>query len=161
MKMHHRLWVVWAVGLAAYLVGVMHRTSFGVAGLDAAARFGAAPVALAGFVVLQLLVYASLQIPVGVLLDHVGLAAGLYLPTESVTKAAERTEAEIAEQMAGSEEVRQVVEALEQQYDTVASGRGERASSMGLSGQLPSADELAAEVERFLAGQDDEDNGRS
>jgi proteasome assembly chaperone (PAC2) family protein len=95
-----------------------------------------------------------------VLLDHVGLAGGLYLPTESVTKAAERTEAEIAEQVAGSEEVRQVVEALEQQYDMVASGRGER-SSMGLSGQLPSADELAAEVERFLRGQDDEDDGRS
>jgi proteasome assembly chaperone (PAC2) family protein len=94
-----------------------------------------------------------------VLLDHVGLAAGLYLPTETVTKAAERTEAEIAEQVAGSEEVRQVVEALEQQYDTVASGRGER-SSMGLSGQLPSADELAAEVERFLRGQDD-DEGHS
>ena len=95
-----------------------------------------------------------------VLLDHVGLAAGLYLPTETVTKAAERTEAEIAEQVAGSEEVRQVVEALEQQYDTVTSGRGER-SSMGLSGQLPSADELAAEVERFLRGQGDEDDGRS
>jgi proteasome assembly chaperone (PAC2) family protein len=95
-----------------------------------------------------------------VLLDHVGLAAGLYLPTESVTKAAERTEAEIAEQVAGSDEVRQVVEALERQYDMVASGRGER-SSMGLSGELPSADELAAEVERFLAGQDDEDDGRS
>jgi PAC2 family len=94
-----------------------------------------------------------------VLLDHVGLAAGLYLPTETVTKAAERTEAEIAEQVAGSDEVRQVVEALEQQYDMVASGRAER-SSMGLSGQLPSADELAAEVERFLAGQDDEDDGR-
>ncbi len=89
-----------------------------------------------------------------VLLDHVGLAAGLYLPTESVTKAAERTEAEIAEQVAGSEEVRQVVEALEQQYDMVSSGRAER-SSMGLSGELPSADELAAEVERFLRGEDD------
>jgi MFS family permease len=72
MKLHHRLWVVWSVGLAAYLVGVMHRTSFGVAGLDAAARFHAAPAALAGFVVLQLLVYASLQIPVGVLLDRFG-----------------------------------------------------------------------------------------
>jgi proteasome assembly chaperone (PAC2) family protein len=94
-----------------------------------------------------------------VLLDHVGLAAGLYLPTESVTKAAERTEAEIAEQVAGSDEVRQVVEALERQYDMVASGRAER-SSMGLSGELPTAEELAAEVERFLAGQDDEENGR-
>src|SRR5919107_5483457 len=72
MKLHHRLWVVWSIGLAAYLVGVMHRTSFGVAGLDAAARFHAAPAMLAGFVVLQLLVYAILQIPVGVLLDRFG-----------------------------------------------------------------------------------------
>ncbi|MHA6618641.1 proteasome assembly chaperone family protein [Pseudonocardia sp. DLS-67] len=88
-----------------------------------------------------------------VLLDHVGLAAGLYLPTETVTKAAERTEVEIAEQVAGSDEVRQVVEALERQYDMVASGRAER-SSTGLSGELPSADELAAEVERFLRGED-------
>jgi proteasome assembly chaperone (PAC2) family protein len=92
-----------------------------------------------------------------VLLDHVGLAAGLYLPTETVTKAAERTEAEIAEQVAGSDEVRQVVEALEQQYDMVASGSAER-SSMGLSGELPSADELAAEVERFLRGEDDDNS---
>ena len=48
-----RLWVIWAVGLAAYMVGVMQRTSFGIAGLDAAARFDASPAALSGFVVLQ------------------------------------------------------------------------------------------------------------
>jgi predicted ATP-grasp superfamily ATP-dependent carboligase len=90
-----------------------------------------------------------------VLLDHVGLAAGLYLPTETLSKAAERTEAEIAEQVAASDEVRQVVQALERQYDTVSTGRGDRAS-LGLAGALPSADELAAEVERFLADQDDD-----
>ncbi|WP_214404546.1 MFS transporter [Pseudonocardia lacus] len=65
-------WVVWAVGLGAYTVGVMHRTSFGVAGLDAAERFAASPAALSGFVVLQLMVYAALQVPVGVLLDRFG-----------------------------------------------------------------------------------------
>jgi MFS family permease len=75
MKQNPRVWVVWAVGLAAYLVGVMHRTSFGVVGLDAAARYDAVPAALAGFVVLQLLVYASLQIPVGMLLDRFGARA--------------------------------------------------------------------------------------
>src|SRR3954452_12928434 len=63
---------VWAVGLSAYLVGIMHRTSFGVAGLDAAQRFGAGPALLSGFVVLQLLVYALLQVPAGVLLDRFG-----------------------------------------------------------------------------------------
>ena len=89
-----------------------------------------------------------------VLLDHVGIAAGLYLPTEALTKAAERAEEEIGEQVAASDEVRQVVEALERQYDMVASGRGERAG-VGLGGELPSADELAAEVEKFLAGGDD------
>jgi hypothetical protein len=92
-----------------------------------------------------------------VLLDHVGLAAGLYLPTEALTAAAVRADAEIAEQVAASDEVKQVVEALEKQYDVVASGRGER-GGMELGGELPSADELGAEVERFLAGRtDDED----
>ncbi|MCY7344358.1 MAG: PAC2 family protein [Pseudonocardia sp.] len=91
-----------------------------------------------------------------VLLDHVGLAAGLYLPTEALSQAAERAEIEITEQVEASEEVRRVVQALERQYDMVASGRGER-SSLGLPGGLPSADELAAEVEKFLADRDDGD----
>jgi MFS family permease len=68
----HRIWVVWSVALVAYVVGVMHRTSFGVAGLDAAQRFSATPAALSGFVVLQLLVYAALQVPVGLMLDRFG-----------------------------------------------------------------------------------------
>ncbi|WP_214404549.1 proteasome assembly chaperone family protein [Pseudonocardia lacus] len=93
-----------------------------------------------------------------VLLDHAGLAAGLYLPTGSLTKAAERADAEIAEQVAGSDEVRQVVQALERQYDVVTSGRGQHPTT-GLSGELPSADELAAEVERFLADQDGTEDG--
>jgi proteasome assembly chaperone (PAC2) family protein len=90
-----------------------------------------------------------------VLLDHVGLAAGLYLPTEALSAAAERAETEITEQVAASEEVAQVVQALERQYDTVATTRAE-GGAMGLGGELPSADELAEEVERFLADRDDE-----
>lgn len=92
-----------------------------------------------------------------VLVDHLAVATGLYLSTEALTTAAERAEREIAEQVAGSEEVAQVVAALEQQYDTVIADAGEGSTPMGQ--QLPSADELAAEVERFLAGHDDEDGG--
>jgi proteasome assembly chaperone (PAC2) family protein len=92
------------------------------------------------------------------LLDHTGVSAGLFLPTESLTKAAERVDAEIAEQVEASEEVAQVVSALERQYDMVAGGRGE-VTNLGLSGELPSAEELAAEVERFLAAQDDDPAG--
>ena len=87
-----------------------------------------------------------------VLVDHVGIAAGLYLATESLSAAAERAEKDISEQVAGSEEVQQVVEALERQYDTVTAGR-----ASGMSEELPSADELAAEVEKFLAHHDEDD----
>src|SRR5256885_15596908 len=67
-----RAWTVWGVGVLAYVVAVMQRTSLGVAGLDAAHRFRIGASALASFAVLQLLVYAVLQIPVGALLDRFG-----------------------------------------------------------------------------------------
>ncbi|MCA2216415.1 MFS transporter [Jidongwangia harbinensis] len=67
-----RAWAVWTVGLIAYVVAVLHRTSLGVAGLDAQARFDVGASALASFAVLQLLVYAGLQVPVGLLLDRFG-----------------------------------------------------------------------------------------
>lgn len=75
-----RAWIVWGVGVLAYVTAVLHRTSFGVSGLDAAARFHASPGSLGGFIVLQLVVYAALQVPVGLLLDRFGsrrlIAAG-------------------------------------------------------------------------------------
>jgi MFS family permease len=72
MRPGARAWTVWGVALAAYVVAVLHRTSLGVAGLDATDRFGVGAGALASFAVLQLLVYAGLQVPVGVLLDRFG-----------------------------------------------------------------------------------------
>lgn len=65
-------WTLWGLGVLAYAVAVLHRTSFGVVGLDAVRRFDASAGVLASFTVLQLLVYAGLQIPVGLLLDRVG-----------------------------------------------------------------------------------------
>jgi MFS family permease len=67
-----RAWAVWSAGLAAYTIAVLHRTSLGVAGLDAQQRFHIGAGALASFAVLQLLVYAGLQVPVGLLLDRFG-----------------------------------------------------------------------------------------
>lgn len=67
-----RSWLIFAAGAFAYLVAVMQRSSLGVAGVDASARFSSGASALASLAVLQLLVYAALQIPVGVLIDRVG-----------------------------------------------------------------------------------------
>ncbi|WP_435278019.1 MFS transporter [Rhodococcus yananensis] len=65
-------WLVWGVGVFAYVVAVLHRTTFGVSGLAATERFQISPSVLSGFVVLQLIVYAGMQIPAGVLLDRWG-----------------------------------------------------------------------------------------
>ncbi|WP_291278071.1 nitrate/nitrite transporter [Galactobacter sp.] len=67
-----RAWLVWGVAVAAYLVSVTQRTSFGVVGLQATERFDATASILAVFSVVQLLVYAGLQIPVGALADRFG-----------------------------------------------------------------------------------------
>ncbi|WP_225100246.1 nitrate/nitrite transporter [Streptomyces sp. CoH27] len=63
---------VWSIGVAVYFVAVIFRTSLGVAGLDAADRFHVNASALSTFSILQLLVYAGMQIPVGLLVDRLG-----------------------------------------------------------------------------------------
>lgn len=64
--------MVWIAGLVAYVVAITQRTSFGVAGVAATDRFDATAAALSAFAVIQLVVYAGLQIPVGVLSDRCG-----------------------------------------------------------------------------------------
>lgn len=76
----NRAYRVWAVALAVYVLAIFHRSSLAVAGLVAADRFGVSAAQLATFTMLQLLVYAGMQIPVGLLIDRFGprsvLAAG-------------------------------------------------------------------------------------
>ncbi|MFE9395458.1 nitrate/nitrite transporter [Streptomyces flavidovirens] len=70
---------VWGIGVAVYFVAVIFRTSLGVAGLDAADRFDVNASALSTFSILQLLVYAGMQIPVGLLVDRLGTKRVLTL----------------------------------------------------------------------------------
>ena len=69
---HRGAWLVWAAGVFAYMVAVTQRTSFGIAGVEATERFSATASVLSVFTVVQLLVYAGLQIPVGMLVDRYG-----------------------------------------------------------------------------------------
>lgn len=64
--------LVWGVGTLVYTVAVVHRTSLGVAGIDAADRFHIGASALSSFSILQVLVYAGMQIPVGLMVDRLG-----------------------------------------------------------------------------------------
>lgn len=65
-------YVAWSIGVIAYVMAVFNRTSFGVAVTAAAHRFDASAAALAAFPVVQLVVYAAMQVPVGILLDRWG-----------------------------------------------------------------------------------------
>ncbi|WP_208092259.1 MFS transporter [Blastococcus xanthinilyticus] len=67
-----RAYAMWGVGLLAYAVAVFHRSSLGVAAVEAQERFSAGASAVSLFLVLQLAVYAGLQVPVGVALDRFG-----------------------------------------------------------------------------------------
>jgi MFS family permease len=67
-----RAYAMWVVGLSAYVVAVFHRASLGVAAVQAQERFSAGASSISLFLVLQLAVYAALQVPVGVALDRLG-----------------------------------------------------------------------------------------
>ena len=68
-----------------YVLAVFHRSSLGVAGLVATERFDISATQLATFTMLQLLVYAGMQVPVGLLIDRFGprsvLLCGLVMMT--------------------------------------------------------------------------------
>ncbi|WP_262925588.1 MFS transporter [Kocuria atrinae] len=65
-------WLVFAVGVFAYFSAVAQRTSFGVASVEATDRFQTVAAGLSMFSMMQVLVYAALQVPVGVLVDRFG-----------------------------------------------------------------------------------------
>ncbi|MGO3795745.1 MAG: MFS transporter [Pauljensenia sp.] len=63
---------VWACAMAAYICAIAGRTSLGVAGVEAMARFDMPAATLALFSSVQVGVYGMAQIPVGLALDRWG-----------------------------------------------------------------------------------------
>ena len=64
--------MIFSFGSFVYLAAVMQRTSLGIAGVSATERFGGSAAVLSSMAVVQLIVYAAAQIPVGVLIDRFG-----------------------------------------------------------------------------------------
>ena len=75
-------------------------------------------------------------------------ATGLAVPLEPLEKASASNLADIAEEMATSTEVQELVATLEQQFDALQAEQPDR---------VPSAEEIAAEFERFLAEREQDD----
>lgn len=88
------------------------------------------------------------------LLDAVSRSTSLALVTDDLRAAADRVRAAVAAEVAGSDEIGGMVQGLEQQYDAYVAGRGANLLAAE-AGPLPTADELGAELERFLAEHND------
>ena len=76
-------------------------------------------------------------------------ATGLLLPTSGLDSAAAAVQTQLATQLAENTEVAEMVQALEQQYDAFVSATGR--GLLAQSAPLPTADELGAQFEAFLA----------
>lgn len=82
-------------------------------------------------------------------LTRLNEATGLDLPLGDLPDRADTNLTEIGSEVETSQEVQQVVEQFERQYDQAQS-----------DGPLPSAEEIGAELERFLAEQDRKDDDK-
>jgi hypothetical protein len=89
------------------------------------------------------------------LVECLEVVTGLEWGLDSLQTAASARDAEIAQQIADSAEVHEVVVGLEQQYDAFSRGADDDdALPLAEERDLPTAEELGAEFERFLAGLD-------
>ncbi len=87
------------------------------------------------------------------LLEHLERLTGLHVPTEVLRDAAEANRTEVDEQIGRSSDNTAVVTALEEQFDSFTAARDDT-GLLGFGGEMPSGDELGAQIERFLAEQD-------
>lgn len=128
----------------------------GHAGALVELRLGEAGHDAMGFVVHVPHYLARIEYPESArgLLEHLAVSTGLKLPVDALLPAAQRVLAEVNEQVAQSPRSMSVVASLEAQFDSVTAASDQR-SLLSLDAEsLPTGDEIAAELEAFLAEQD-------
>lgn len=127
-------------------------------------RFAQAGAAVSGFVLLVPHYLGDTDYPAAAIagLDSVSVATGLVFDLDDLREENREYLEKVTDQVSASEELTAMLRGLEERYDAYMAG-----SNLGQpiihTGDLPSADELAAELERFLASRppgDDDKRGR-
>lgn len=121
-------------------------------------RFAERGDRIVGFVLLVPHYLAETEYPDAVIAaaDRVMGSTGIVLALDDLRESREEYLTKVDEQVAGNDELRQMVQTLEHRYDAYMAGRDpedmDRYDEGGFDERdLPSADELAAELERYLA----------
>jgi hypothetical protein len=123
-------------------------------------RLGDSGHPTAGFVLLVPHYLADTEFPDAAVaaLSSISAATGLIFPTDRLRSEGRDFLAKVDEQVHGNHELSRLVSTLEERHDTYMEGNPLPSPLTDQDGKVPSADDLAAELERFLAGRraDDE-----
>ena len=92
------------------------------------------------------------------LLEETSAVTGLVLPLDDLRTQADATDLEIASQITNDPDNVEVVHQLEAQFDSFIAARGLDVEEAASVAELPSGDEIAEQVERFLADLNRGDN---
>lgn len=116
---------------------------------------------ISGFVLLVPHYLADTDYPAAALagLDSLSVATGLVFDADEIRDENREYLAKVDEQVAGNPELTTMLRTLEERYDSYMAG-STLAQPIIHTGDLPSADELAAELERFLADRREGDDKR-
>ena len=113
----------------------------------------------AGFVLLVPHYLADTEYPMAAItaLESISAATGLIFPTEQLREENRTFLAKVEDQVAGNQELQRLVGTLESRHDSYMEDNPLRSPLMDESGEIPSADTIAAELEKFLASRHDDD----
>jgi hypothetical protein len=122
-------------------------------------RLGDSGHPTAGFVLLVPHYLADTEFPDAAVaaLSSISAATGLIFPTDRLRSEGRDFLAKVDEQVQGNHELSRLVSTLEERHDTYMEGNPLPSPLTDQDGQVPSADVLAAELERFLAGRRSDD----
>ncbi len=116
-------------------------------------RLQEADMEVTGFVLLVPHYLADTEFPSAALsaLESISASTGLIFPTDRLREEGREFVAKIDEQVVNNEDLGRLVNTLEERYDTYMKENNVRSPLTDVEGELPSADEIAAELEEFLA----------
>ncbi|ROQ41127.1 putative ATP-grasp superfamily ATP-dependent carboligase [Frondihabitans sp. PhB188] len=115
----------------------------------------------AGFVLLVPHYLADTEFPDAAVtaLSSISAATGLIFPSDRLREEGREFLSKVDEQVTGNQELTRLVQTLEERHDTYMEGNPLPSPLIGLDGQVPSADSIAAELEKFLSTRQVDDDG--
>lgn len=98
---------------------------------------------------------ADSSVPAGAmkLLEGIGSAAGVMIETEHLRERDRVFRTDVDAQISENGEMQRLIQALETQYDGVVRGTPRENPFADADGEMPSADDIATELERYLSAR--------